>query len=192
MDAYWRSDQRVGDRSLVEANFSLFWGLAIQLYEATLVSDNSRFDRFADGDSAALSDEERAGLAIFQGKGRCINCHHGPEFTSAATRLQREEQVGGLISRMPVGDGAALYDRGYYNIGVRPTEEDIGVGGVDPFGHPFSFARQGKQLAGARGAPDVFGIDPASFEVEPGCRSRRSSAMRSMAPSRSRRSETSS
>lgn len=169
VDAYWRSDQRVGDRSLVEANFSLFWGLAIQLYEATLVSDNSRFDRFAEGDSAALSDQERAGLAIFQGKGRCINCHHGPEFTSAATRLQREAQVGGLISRMRVGNGgAALYDRGYYNIGVRPTEEDIGVGGVDPFGHPFSFTRQGKLLAEGEDAPDGLRIEPASFEVDPG------------------------
>ena len=30
---------------LIENNFSLFWGLAVQAYEATLVSDDSRFDQ---------------------------------------------------------------------------------------------------------------------------------------------------
>lgn len=29
-------------------------------------------------------------------------------------------------------------DNGFFNIGVRPTKDDIGVGGVDPFGKPFS------------------------------------------------------
>ena len=33
-----------GEFSLMESNFSLFWGLAIQLYEATLVSDDTPFD----------------------------------------------------------------------------------------------------------------------------------------------------
>ncbi|WP_437826466.1 cytochrome-c peroxidase [Sorangium sp. So ce1153] len=168
-DAYWRPDQRIDDRPLVEANFSLFWGLAIQLYEATLVSDDTRFDRFADGDSAALSDKERAGLAIFEGKGKCINCHRGPELTGAATHLQDEAEEGGLIERMLMGDGRpALYDNGFYNIGVRPTEEDVGVGGLDPFGNPLSFTRQGERLAAGQDVPDPFRIDPASFEVAPG------------------------
>ncbi|WP_437595017.1 cytochrome-c peroxidase [Sorangium sp. So ce1000] len=168
-DAYWSADQRVDGRPLVEANFSLFWGIAIQLYEATLVSDDTRFDRFAEGDTAALSDEERAGLALFEGKAKCINCHHGPEFTSAATRMEAAAQEGRLIKRMRMGDGgAAAYDRGFYNIGVRPTEEDIGLGGLDPFGHPLSYTRQGKLLAAGEGVPDPFRIDPASFEVNPG------------------------
>ena len=33
-----------------------------------------------------------------------------------------------------------LYDGGFYNIGVRPDMEDVGVGGTDPFGNPLSFA----------------------------------------------------
>lgn len=38
----------VGGRTytLLQANFSLFWGLSIMLYEATLVSDNSPMDRY--------------------------------------------------------------------------------------------------------------------------------------------------
>src|ERR1051326_6889849 len=41
--------------SMMEANFSLFWGLAINLYESTLVSDDSPFDRFLDGNKNALT-----------------------------------------------------------------------------------------------------------------------------------------
>ena len=37
---------------------------------------------------------------------------------------------------------AAIYDNGFYNIGVRPTAEDIGLGGTDPYGVPLSFTKQ--------------------------------------------------
>ncbi len=38
--------QNTNEYSQMEYNFSLFWGVAIQMYESTLVSDNSRFDQF--------------------------------------------------------------------------------------------------------------------------------------------------
>ena len=34
------------DYTQMEYNFSLFFGLAVQLYEATLVADDTPFDRF--------------------------------------------------------------------------------------------------------------------------------------------------
>src|SRR4028119_1073615 len=37
--------------TLMDYNFSLFFGLAIQLYESTLISDDSPFDRFMEGNS---------------------------------------------------------------------------------------------------------------------------------------------
>ena len=49
----------------MEANFALFFGLAVQMYEATLVSDQSPFDLFMDGDDSALDDEELRGLLAF-------------------------------------------------------------------------------------------------------------------------------
>ena len=70
--------------SQMEYNFSMFWGVAIQMYESTLVSDNSRFDQFAAGNRGALSAQEQRGLDRFTGKGGCINCHNGAEFTDAA------------------------------------------------------------------------------------------------------------
>ncbi len=57
----------------MEYNFSMFWGLAIQMYESTLVSDNSRFDQFMEGNRAALTSLEQLGLDRFHGKGGCTN-----------------------------------------------------------------------------------------------------------------------
>src|ERR1051326_6759909 len=68
---------------VIEANFSLFWGLSIMLYESTLVSDDTRVDRFLDGNTAALSPLEQAGMAVFNGKGRCDHCHGLPMTTEA-------------------------------------------------------------------------------------------------------------
>ena len=47
----------------------------------SILSGNSRFDRFVNGDRGALSAEERAGLQLFRGKANCVACHVGPNFT---------------------------------------------------------------------------------------------------------------
>ncbi len=54
---------------------------AIAAFERTIVTTDSRFDRFALGDEASLTCLERKGLEIFNGKGRCSCCHWGPNFT---------------------------------------------------------------------------------------------------------------
>jgi cytochrome c peroxidase len=54
---------------------------ALAAYERTLVSPPTRFDRWIDGDDAALSPGELDGFAIFTGRGRCIGCHSGFAFT---------------------------------------------------------------------------------------------------------------
>ena len=38
---------------------------AIEAYEATLITPNARFDKFLRGDTAALTDREKAGLGLF-------------------------------------------------------------------------------------------------------------------------------
>jgi cytochrome c peroxidase len=137
----------------IEANFSLFFGLAIQMYEDTLISDDTPFDRFQAGDKTAMSAGAQEGLNLFMtpadgdgfAGGSCFNCHMGPEFTKATvSNVGRVIFTGDLpeqiIERMDMNDGhGATYDSGFYNIGVRPTEEDLGRGGTDPFGYPLSF-----------------------------------------------------
>src|SRR4051794_32194318 len=118
-----------------EYNFSLFFGLAIQMYESTLVSGKAPIDRFAAGDTSALTAQQREGLALFQDTAGCANCHGGPEFTNASVA----NVVDQPLETMTMGDGnVATYDNGFYNIGVRPTPSDLGVGEKDPFGKPLS------------------------------------------------------
>jgi cytochrome c peroxidase len=48
---------------------------AIAAFERTQYSGNSPFDRFLAGDPQAISEQAKRGWALFQGKGRCSNCH---------------------------------------------------------------------------------------------------------------------
>jgi cytochrome c peroxidase len=150
----------------MQANFSLFFGLAVQLYEATLVSDDTPFDRFQGGDVKAMSASAQEGLNIFftpadQGVAgaSCFNCHGGSEFTKATV-----SNVGAMpflsdlperiVERMAMADGnGAFYDSGFYNIGVRPTTEDIGRGGSDPFGYPLSFTARALMIDSGKVLP---------------------------------------
>ena len=57
---------------------------AIAAYERSLVSPVTAFDRWVEGDDAALSEEESRGLRIFVGKGGCVACHGGWRMTDDA------------------------------------------------------------------------------------------------------------
>jgi cytochrome c peroxidase len=54
---------------------------ALAAYERTLVSPETRFDRWIGGDFYALSEREVSGLRLFTGKARCLACHGGWRFT---------------------------------------------------------------------------------------------------------------
>lgn len=144
---WWNGKQTVSlkgkNYSQIEANFSLFFGLAVQMYEATLVSDKTPFDSYVEGNGSALSSQQAMGLGLFWGKGKCANCHGGAEFTNASIR---RKLITDRMSNMIMGDGnRAIYDEGFYNIGITKTAEDLGVGGKDPFGNPLSFSGVAKQ-----------------------------------------------
>ncbi len=54
---------------------------AIAAFERTVVTTDSRFDRYARGDQNALTPLEKQGLEVFNGKGHCTSCHWGPYFS---------------------------------------------------------------------------------------------------------------
>ena len=54
---------------------------AIASFERTVVTTDSPFDRFIRGSGDALTNEEKQGLEIFNGKGHCTACHWGSNFT---------------------------------------------------------------------------------------------------------------
>lgn len=51
--------------------------MAIAAFERTLVSVNSPLDKHLKGDKSALSEDAKKGLEIFEGKGKCADCHYG-------------------------------------------------------------------------------------------------------------------
>ncbi|MCP3099775.1 cytochrome-c peroxidase [Myxococcus sp. K15C18031901] len=74
---------------------------AIAAFERTQFSGSARFDRFIFGESKALTDTERRGWALFNGKARCNACHAG-------------NAVNPLFS-----------DQKFHNIGVAAHKQDF-------------------------------------------------------------------
>jgi cytochrome c peroxidase len=50
---------------------------AIALFEATLITPNAPFDRYLRGDVDALTEKQKAGLALFMNEKGCADCHNG-------------------------------------------------------------------------------------------------------------------
>ena len=59
---------------------------AIAAFEETLVTPNSPFDKWLQGDDKALTDRELAGYGLFKESG-CVACHNGP--AAGGTSFQR-------------------------------------------------------------------------------------------------------
>ncbi len=176
-EKYWKSDQLIQvsedgtvsivdrrDRNreteeykLIEYNFGLFFGLSVQLYEATLVSDDSPWDRFRrEHPNAAdpalnpwtnhnprhITRFALFGAHLFNDRTRgpnnlrCSNCHEGAELTDASVRRINLAANGPVRNR----DGNII-DKGFNNIGLRPTDDDLGVGASDAFG-PLSHSKR--------------------------------------------------
>ena len=125
---YWDEAAHTSDGiPLMEANFSLFWGLAVQVYEEELVSSpaHTRFDRFIsqeryffgnmesiasqfieDSVSIELNEQEKLGMRIFFndgvsdptiGAGFCAGCHAGPSFSIATHFGKRTVEVEPIV-----------------------------------------------------------------------------------------------
>ncbi len=133
--------------TLMELNFSLFFGLAVQAYEATLVSDNTHFDQFMGAPHPvrsnhgnpippkpnALTERQRLGLSVFLDDNanlgtHCADCHV-PPVTTGHTVIDYQPDSQGVPSLaqgeaiefmfMADNEEEANYDHGMYNIGVR-------------------------------------------------------------------------
>ncbi|WP_414690179.1 cytochrome-c peroxidase [Nostoc sp.] len=133
------NSSQTDEYTLLEYNFSLFFGLAIQLYESTLIANDTPFDRFLAGNTTALTKQQQLGKDLFQGKALCIGCHAGSELTAASVSSVAKD---GRIKRAPFG-AKSPEDNGFFNIGVRPVTDDPGLGANDGLqgNNPLSEAR---------------------------------------------------
>ena len=144
--------------SQMEANFAFFFGLAIQMYESTLVSDQSKLDlglvTLKEGETIPenFSAAEKRGLTIFT-DAHCHVCHAGPTLTTAVnleiysrdaykTGNAYVDRIGFVPSHSNDSVDSTLADRGFFNTSVTPDEYDVGLGGTDPWGNPLSYVTQ--------------------------------------------------
>jgi cytochrome c peroxidase len=135
----WRGENvvldSVGVTTQMEANFTLFWGLAIQAYEQLLVSDAAPFDAFMEGVNGALTPEQIQGLLVFLnrgargnvpeveeairrfqhanggiviGAGNCVSCHGGAAFSDATFPALAEPS--GELELIEIEDTSVLID----------------------------------------------------------------------------------
>jgi cytochrome c peroxidase len=167
--------------SQMEVNFSFFFGLAIQMYESTLISDQSKLDlglvALKNGETIPenFSDIEKRGLAIFT-DAHCQNCHAGPTLTTAVNLeiYSRDaykvgnsyvDRIGFVPSHTNDSVDSTLADRGFFNTSVTPDENDVGLGGTDPWGNPLSYVTQ--YINSLKPAPkkfvDNFIVSPCDF-----------------------------
>ena len=151
------ADPGTEEYTLIQHNFALFFGIAVQMYEATLISDDTPWDRFRRENSsfsdpdlnpwtnttpAHITRQALFGAHLFNDRTRsltnirCSNCHEQSELTDASVSRIASAANGPVRNR----DGNII-DKGFNNIGVRPTSEDLGVGAKDVFG-PLSFSRR--------------------------------------------------
>lgn len=75
---------------------------AIAAFERELITPDSRYDRFVQGDRAALTATERLGFEVFFGRGECGACHNGPMLSDFTFRVQG---VGEAYDRVLPGFG---------------------------------------------------------------------------------------
>jgi len=150
--------------SQMEANFAMFFGLALQMYESTLISDDAPFDNAIFDDKTLptnLGESVRRGALAFE-ELHCNACHSGPVLTSNAIStnaqiLEANSQAFGLnvdqsgvdgvainrnIVNYDLSTGSRFFDTGFANTGVQAANTDAGVAGTDDFGNPLSFSAQ--------------------------------------------------
>jgi cytochrome c peroxidase len=92
---------------------------AISAYERTLFCADTAYDRFASGDSQALSSEQKAGLELFQGKAACHGCHTPPFFSDAYLAAEGSYHNVGMGIE---GKDAAAVDVGRQKISNNPLD----------------------------------------------------------------------
>jgi len=78
---------------------------ALASFVRTIRSGDSRYDRYAAGNSDALTGIEKAGLALFQGKGHCSACHIGPNLTDERFHNTGVAWRDGTLADLGAGKG---------------------------------------------------------------------------------------
>ncbi len=78
-DGAWEG-MAAGDKTIVN-RIGANYGKLLEAYMRQLVNGNAPFDQWVAGTDHAVSESAKRGAELFAGKGRCLSCHNGPDFT---------------------------------------------------------------------------------------------------------------
>lgn len=119
---------------------SLHVAYALAQYERTLLTFNSRFDRYwYGGDSTVLTPVEQRGLQIFMTKGNCADCHMPPLFTD-----HRMSNIG--LEHPPVDKGLGERTGIAWHMGRFKTPSLRNVAATAPYMHDGRFGTLGQVM----------------------------------------------
>ncbi len=126
---------------------------ALAQFTGTLVSADSRYDRYVRGDDNALNATEQAGLAAF--RARCVSCHAEPLFSDFSYRDNGLDAAPRDAGRATIT--ARDEDRGRFRV---PSLRNIGL--TPPYMHDGRFDTLGQVLDHYRhGVAASDHVDPA-------------------------------
>ncbi|MEZ4272583.1 MAG: cytochrome c peroxidase [Myxococcota bacterium] len=99
-------EQAFGDAQITTRRIAF----AIATHERTLVSEQTPFHRYVDGDASALTEAEKRALPHLTGTGACVLCHRGMQFSShdfrnIGFRDPAADRGLGALSGDPADDG---------------------------------------------------------------------------------------
>ncbi len=99
---------------------------AIASYERTLLTPNSPYDRYVNGDKSALTEQQVRGMKTFVAVG-CMTCHQGPLFSGPAQPTGTGNFV--RFPSFPQNPYVSLYDlskdKGRFAVTHNPADESV-------------------------------------------------------------------
>jgi cytochrome c peroxidase len=108
---------------------------ALASFERVLLSGDTRVDRFRAGDIRALNEHERHGLWLYESRGRCWQCHSGPNFSD-----EGYHNTGVSWGRAPADLGRHAVTRKETDRGRFKTPSLRGLVATAPYMHDGSLA----------------------------------------------------
>jgi len=100
--------------------------MAIAAFERTLISASTPLDRYLEGDEKALSEDAKKGLAVFKGKGKCLECHGGADLCDDKFYALNVPENPKLIDEPMVNATMRFVAKVYHYEDYRNLKEDPG------------------------------------------------------------------
>ncbi|NNM32471.1 MAG: hypothetical protein HKO53_05370 [Gemmatimonadetes bacterium] len=148
---------------------SLSLAQSLAQFIRSLTSVDSPYDRFVAGDGSALSLEQKRGLALFNEKAGCVECHSGPMFSDFTFHVVGARQLGPGFQGTPHEDfGRWIVTRIEVDKYKFRTPSLRNVAATAPYMHSGGYDTLEEVVDFFdRGGGDHPQVDPDALEIQP-------------------------